>query len=90
MSQFDWPITKKKLKLWRLPKMEDSIERRGGLWEKHMELKRGAIGNTLGEHIENLMGTHWELEGNMLGTKEKNPLAPHPKLKRDKKIIINK
>jgi hypothetical protein len=24
-SQFDWPITEKKLKLWRLPKIEDSI-----------------------------------------------------------------
>ncbi len=45
--------------------------RRGGLWALHMGLKRGAIGNTLGEHIGNLMGTHWELEGNMLGTKEK-------------------
>jgi hypothetical protein len=29
------------------------------------------IGNTLGEHIGNLMATHWELEGNILGTKEK-------------------
>jgi len=45
--------------------------RRGGLWAKHMGLKRGAIGNNLGEHIGNLMGTHWELEGNLLGTKEK-------------------
>jgi hypothetical protein len=44
--------------------------RRGGLWTKHMGLKRGAIGNTIGEHIGNLMGTHWELERNMLGTKE--------------------
>jgi hypothetical protein len=42
--------------------------RRGGLWAKHMGLKRCTIGNTLGgthwepkEHIENLMGTHWEL-----------------------------
>jgi len=26
----------------------------------------GNLGN-----IENMMGTHWELEGNMLGTKEK-------------------
>jgi len=32
--------------------------RRGGLWAKRMGLKRGAIGNTLGENIENLMGTH--------------------------------
>jgi hypothetical protein len=36
-----------------------------------MGLKQGAIGNPLGEHIGNLMGIHWELEGNMLGTKEK-------------------
>ncbi len=40
-----------------------------GLWAKCMGLKRGAIGNTLGENIENLMGTHWE-------KKEKNPLPP--------------
>jgi len=33
----------------------------GGLWAKHMGLKRAAIGNTLGEHC-------WELEGNSLGT----------------------
>jgi len=33
--------------------------RRGGLWAKHMGLKRGAIENTLGEHIENF--------GNILG-----------------------
>jgi len=45
--------------------------RRGGLWAKLMGLKPGAIGNTLGEHVENLgniLGTHWELEGNMLRT----------------------
>jgi len=30
------------------------MERRGGLWAKHMGLKRAAIGNTLGEHIESL------------------------------------
>jgi len=43
--------------------------RRGGPWAKHMGLKRAAIGNTLGEHI-----------GNMLGTKgkRKNPPAPPP------------
>ncbi len=27
MSQFDWPIAKKKLKLYRLPKILDSMER---------------------------------------------------------------
>jgi hypothetical protein len=62
--------------------------RRGGLWAKQMGLKRGAIGDTLGEHIENLMGTHWEFEKNMLGTKEmkKSPITTlaHPKLKRKK------
>jgi hypothetical protein len=46
-----------------------------------MGLKRDAIGNTLGEHIENL--------GNILGTKgkmKKNPPPhPNPKLKRKKK-----
>jgi hypothetical protein len=31
-----------------------------GLWAKHMRLKRGAIGNTLGEPIGNLKGTWWE------------------------------
>jgi hypothetical protein len=52
--------------------------RRGGLWAKHMGLKQGAIWEKpLGTHWEhreyigNLMGTQWELEGNMLGTKEK-------------------
>jgi hypothetical protein len=45
--------------------------RRGGLRAKHRGLKQGAIGYTLREHIGNLMRTHWELERNMLGTKEK-------------------
>jgi hypothetical protein len=53
-----------------------------------MGLKQGAIGNPLGEHIGNLMGIHWELEGNMLGTKEKMkkilPPPPFQKLKRKK------
>jgi len=50
--------------------MEDSMERgsaspfgplrTGGLWAKHVGLKRGAIGNTLGQHIGNV--------GNILGT----------------------
>jgi len=32
------------------------------------------------EHLENLIGTHWELEGNMLGTKGKRKeiLPPPP------------
>jgi hypothetical protein len=61
--------------------------RRGGLWAKHMRLKRGAIGNTLRKHIGNLMGTHWELERNILGTKgnmKKILCPPNPKLKKIK------
>jgi hypothetical protein len=43
-----------------------------------MGLKRVAIGNTLQEHIESLMGTHWELDGNILrtGGNEKKILPP--------------
>jgi hypothetical protein len=36
-----------------------------------MGLKRGAIGNAYGEHIENLeniVETHWELDRNIEGT----------------------
>jgi hypothetical protein len=50
---------------------------------KHMGLMRGAIGNTLEEHIGNLgkiLRTLWELEGNMLGTKGKKFKSPAPKL----------
>jgi len=54
--------------------------RRGGLWAKHMGLKRRAIGDTLEEHIGNLMGTHWEFEKNMLGTKEMKK-SPHHHLR---------
>jgi hypothetical protein len=49
------------LSLWAI-----YILRRGGLWAKHMGLKRAVIGNTIG----NFMRSHWELERNMLGTKE--------------------
>jgi hypothetical protein len=48
------------------------------------------FGNTFKEHIGNLgniLGTHWELARNMLGTKDRRkkiPPSPHPKLKRKK------
>jgi hypothetical protein len=48
-----------------------------------MGLKRGAPGNTLEEHIENLVnivGTHRELEGNK-GKK----ILPHPHNLKEKK-----
>jgi len=61
--------------------------RRGGFWAKHMGLILGAIGSTLGEHIENL-GNNF---GNMVGThqqlmKRKTsspfPLAPKTQIKK--------
>jgi hypothetical protein len=45
------------------------------LWRTHCEPV---------EHVENVMGTHWELERNMLGTKVKRKRSPTPKLKRKK------
>jgi hypothetical protein len=53
---------------------------------QHMGLKQAAIGNTLGEHIGKLMGTHGELERNMLGTKEKwkRSFPPTQNLKENK------
>jgi len=38
-------------------------------WETHWEHN---------EHVGNLMRTHWELEGNRLGTNEKNKNSPLP------------
>jgi hypothetical protein len=52
-----------------------------------MGLKPAATGNTLEEHIENLVnivGTHWEFEWNMLGTKEKKS-SPGPQNLKEKK-----
>jgi hypothetical protein len=100
--------------IWRLPKIEDSMERWSDspfrLWPTHISEKGRTLGKTYEiksscywehpwgarweprEHIENLMGTHWELERNMLRTcweqrkNEKNP-PPQPrhlKLKREK------
>jgi hypothetical protein len=65
--------------------------RRGGLSAKHMGLKRGAIKNTLGEHIGNpgnILRTCREHRRNMLGTKEKwkkSSLPPSPKNLKEKK-----
>jgi hypothetical protein len=65
---------KKKLKLWRLPKIEDCMERwsaspfgpprevrRGGLQTKHIGIKARC-------HWEHPWGTYWELIGNLKGT----------------------
>jgi hypothetical protein len=91
MSQFDWPIPKIKLKVWRLPQNRRFYGKMECLppWRTHIGEKGRTLGKTFGnkmrcywehpwgthweprEHIRNLMKTHWELEGNILGTKEK-------------------
>jgi len=47
-------------KLKCLPLWPTYIGEKGRIWAKHMGLKRGAIENTLGEHVGNI--------GNTLGT----------------------
>jgi len=37
-------------------------------------IKVRCYGEHVGEHIENLMGTHWELKGNIMGTHWELPL----------------
>jgi len=52
--------------------------RRGGLCAKHIGLKRGAIGKSLGAHIGNMMGTWREHIGNKGKMKKSLPSpAPH-------------
>jgi hypothetical protein len=81
---------KKKLKLRRLPKIENYMERMvppplAHLYRWKAEdfgqniwvgLKWGAMGNSLGEHIGNLMGTWREHVGNK--GKMKKTLLPRP------------
>jgi hypothetical protein len=80
MSQFDSPITQKK-EIRRLPKIEGSILkcRVPPLWPtcigerrttfvKEYGIKVRCYGEHVGEHIENLrniLGTQWELKGNL-------------------------
>ncbi len=47
------------------------IGEKGRTLGKMYGIKARCYWEHLGEHIGNLMGTHWELEENMLGTKEK-------------------
>jgi hypothetical protein len=82
MSQFDWPIAKE-VETMEAPQ---NIKFYGkmecfSLWPTYIGEKGRTLGKTYRikarcywEHIENLgniMGTHWELDGNKLGTKEK-------------------
>jgi hypothetical protein len=104
MSQFHWASKKKKL--WRLLKVEGSIfnyrvppfwrtyvgERRT-TFAKSYGIKVRCYGEHVGEHIGNLMGTHWVLIGNVVGThwepeknEKKNPSPPpHPNIEGKKK-----
>jgi hypothetical protein len=54
---------------------------RGGLWAKHMGLKQGAIGNTLGEPIGNLNETKEKWKKNILSSR---PHSPTQNLKENK------
>jgi hypothetical protein len=53
---------------------------RGGLWAKHIKARCywEHYWGTNREHIKNLMGTHWEFEGNILGTKENGKISSSP------------
>ncbi len=85
MSQFDWPITQKRLNVWDLPKIEGSILEYIApcLWPSYIGWRRTTVAEPYGIKVkcywEHPWGTQWELDGNMLGTKEyeKNP-PPHP------------
>ncbi len=82
--QFDWPITQKKMKLCKLPKTKGFIlkytilplwptyigERRTP-FSKAYGIKMRWCGKHVGENIANLgniLGTHWELERNIVQT----------------------
>jgi hypothetical protein len=95
-TQFDWPITPKKKKnqnkkdkkLWRLPKIEGFFlkYRVPLLWPSYIGERRTKICHHTWDKSEvlwiNCWGTHWELEGNIVGThcelgeNEKNSFPP--------------
>jgi len=69
MSQFDWPIATKK-KLWRFPKIENSMERSCA-----SPFGPDDIGNILGEHLRNPLRMSWEQIGNR--PPKKKPTIPN-------------
>ncbi len=81
MSHFDWPITKKGVKLSRLLNVEVFTPNKGTYkpqyWPSYVSSKRLMLGKSSMGQNEVLLGTccgmHWELEkdiGNPLGTGE--------------------
>jgi len=62
------------------------------LWPTYIGEKGRTLGKTYGikarcyqEHIGNLKGTYWELEGNMLGQRKNEKILPPPSPPRPKK-----
>jgi hypothetical protein len=83
MSQFDWPITKKKLKLWRLPQDRRSYGKmdRLALWPTHIGEKGRTLGKTYGiqgEVLLGTLGTYWEPEGGTYWEQRKNEKKSSP------------
>jgi hypothetical protein len=77
MSQFDWLITQKNMKLWRLPKIERfyfEVQSSSPLAPTYAGGKRrrnlhGIKVRCYGEHIfGNLGGGGWKHIGNLIGT----------------------
>ncbi len=105
-ANFIGPLQKKELKLWMLPQSRRFYGKmeRFSLWPTYIGEKGRAFGKTYGIEArcywEVPWGTHWEPDGNKLGTlrehvgnkgkKKKEilppspPRRPHPKLKRKK------
>jgi hypothetical protein len=96
MSQFDWPIAKKKVEI-----MEALQNRRFygkmeclPLWPTCVSENWRTLHKTYGTkercywvHIGNQIGSHWELERKHVGNKgkmKKISPPPHPKIKRKK------
>jgi hypothetical protein len=65
MRYFDWPITRKKLKLWRLTKIQVSLGDGTHLpWLTYI----GEKGENFGLTYRINVLCHWEFLGNTLGT----------------------
>jgi len=90
MSQSIGPLQKKKVQTMEAPPNRRFYGRMECLpiWPKYTAEKGRTLGKTYGikercywEHpLGNTLGTHWELDRNMLGTnkKEKKSSPPHP------------
>jgi hypothetical protein len=70
MNQFDWHITQKKMKLWRLPKIEGPIlkYRVPPIWLTYIDEMSQSIWDKSEALWRTCWGTHWELKRNIVGT----------------------